>query len=519
MPFYDAWNGLPSDTLLVRAYDFLAVKDKADSALVCYTIVANRYYEGRNSLKDVKNAAEAMVNLGGMYMEYFPDYKRSYEYLLEAKRLAEENDLTYFKAYAYLSLCNIMDINGLLRRKPDPELVPMLQKAFYASVESENYELTATVISNLVQKSIEYGKPELARKEVSRFSTLRPEKRPGLWAHALLMCKGLEAYAAWRYAGAASLFLEAARRVDVALLGYRDEILATVLAADMYRKAGDDVEAERTYLAALSTAEANSCMDYGMIISSRLADLYGAAGRADDELRYGYRYLSLKDSLMYTNQASDIDKVRFLDTLDEVNAEVQAYSVRQARLLRVLGAALAAVAVFGAMLYFLYRSYRKLKKAHDHIYMQNVELLKREEEAASAAKPKYAASNMDTDDKHALFGRIVDVLSTSDEVYSQGFTLNRLAELVNSRYRYVSQVINEETDGNFNALLNRYRIKEACRRMNDVGRYGHYKVEAIAESVGFKSRTGFSALFKKMTGLSPAEYHNIARSKSDKSAY
>lgn len=519
MPFYDAWNSLPSDTLLVRAYDFLVAKDKADSALVCYTIVANRYYEGRNSERDIKNAAEAMVNLGGMYMEYFPDYKKAYEYLLEAKKLAEENDLTYFKGYAYLSLCNIMDINGVLHRKPDPELIPTLKKAFYSSVKSLDYDLTATVIANIVQKSIEYGNPGLASAEVKRFAKICPAERPELWAYALVMCKGLEAYAGGRYAEAAARFIEAAHNVDAELLGHRDEILATMLAADMYRKAGDDAAAEKTYRAALTVAAANACMDYEMTVSSKLADLYAATGRGADEMRYGYRYLCLKDSLMYKNQASDIDKVRFLDTLDEVNAEVQAYSVRQARLLRVLGLTLLAAAVFGVMLYFLYRSYHKLRKAHDRIYMQNVELLKKEEAALSSTKPKYAASSMDTTDKKALFDRVVGVLSTSDEIYSQGFTLNRLAELVNSRYRYVSQVINEKTGGNFNALLNSYRIKEACRRMNDVERYGHYKVEAIAESVGFKSRTGFSTLFKKMTGLSPAEYHNIARSKNDKSAY
>jgi dihydrofolate synthase/folylpolyglutamate synthase len=36
-------------------------------------------------------------------------------------------------------------------------------------------------------------------------------------------------------------------------------------------------------------------------------------------------------------------------------------------------------------------------------------------------------------------------------------------------------------------------------------------IEAIAQSVGFKSRTSFVALFKKLTGLTPSAYQKMAR--------
>ncbi len=77
--------------------------------------------------------------------------------------------------------------------------------------------------------------------------------------------------------------------------------------------------------------------------------------------------------------------------------------------------------------------------------------------------------------------------------------------------RYVSQVINESTNKNFNTLLNEYRIREACKRLTDFDTYGQMTNETIAEGLGYKSRSHFIRTFKKMTGLTPSQYQKIAR--------
>lgn len=73
-------------------------------------------------------------------------------------------------------------------------------------------------------------------------------------------------------------------------------------------------------------------------------------------------------------------------------------------------------------------------------------------------------------------------MENNDEIFS-GFNVERLASLVGSRYRYVSQVIHERFGCNFNTFLNEYRIKEACKRMNDTEHYGNLTIEAISSGV------------------------------------
>ena len=64
---------------------------------------------------------------------------------------------------------------------------------------------------------------------------------------------------------------------------------------------------------------------------------------------------------------------------------------------------------------------------------------------------------------------------------------------------------------NFNAFVNTYRIQTARERLIDVDHYGNLTIKGIAESVGFKSPTTFINVFKKMVGLSPSVYQNMAK--------
>lgn len=205
----------------------------------------------------------------------------------------------------------------------------------------------------------------------------------------------------------------------------------------------------------------------------------------------------------------------------------------------LLLAAAVVVCVIGFLLYRLLRVNGRLRNANKHLYKKNVELLahdaavrqQREKHAMSVdgkallasernaeadgddlqQKAKYKGSRMSENETKELYERVLHIMETSDEIYQMGFNIDKLSELVHSRSRYVSQAINQEYGANFNQLLNEYRIKEACRRLNGKEGYRNMTIESIAESVGFKSRTSFGALFKNTTGLSPSAYQRMAR--------
>jgi hypothetical protein len=78
--FYDRWAGLSSQALMDKAGRFMAEGDKPDSALVCYTIVANRYYERKQGPDDINHSANAMNDAGYIYFFHYFDYQKAYAY-------------------------------------------------------------------------------------------------------------------------------------------------------------------------------------------------------------------------------------------------------------------------------------------------------------------------------------------------------------------------------------------------------------------------------------------------------
>ncbi|MGM9866391.1 MAG: helix-turn-helix domain-containing protein [Lepagella sp.] len=51
----------------------------------------------------------------------------------------------------------------------------------------------------------------------------------------------------------------------------------------------------------------------------------------------------------------------------------------------------------------------------------------------------------------------------------------------------------------------------AQRRILDVKHYGNLTIQAIAESVGYRSQSGFVQLFKKATGFTPSMFQKMVR--------
>lgn len=90
----------------------------------------------------------------------------------------------------------------------------------------------------------------------------------------------------------------------------------------------------------------------------------------------------------------------------------------------------------------------------------------------------------------------------------------RLATLVGSNTRYVSQVINDDYGVNFRTLLNECRVKVAMKRMSDNEHYGIYTIKAISESVGYKSQANFIRVFTQYTGIKPSMYQKISRERT-----
>ncbi|WP_420574790.1 helix-turn-helix domain-containing protein [Kordia sp.] len=84
-------------------------------------------------------------------------------------------------------------------------------------------------------------------------------------------------------------------------------------------------------------------------------------------------------------------------------------------------------------------------------------------------------------------------------------TLNELAQHLQLSSGYLSQIINEKEQKSFFEFVNFYRVEAVKRKLLDQN-YAHYDIFSIALESGFKSKSTFNAVFKKMTQQTPSAY-------------
>ena len=88
------------------------------------------------------------------------------------------------------------------------------------------------------------------------------------------------------------------------------------------------------------------------------------------------------------------------------------------------------------------------------------------------------------------------------------FTLKQYADEFEDKLlstNEISQVLNQARNQSFSDFVNRYRVKEFKRQMEE-GAFEKYTLVAIAQKSGFNSKTSFYRIFKNETGKTPADY-------------
>jgi AraC-like DNA-binding protein len=86
----------------------------------------------------------------------------------------------------------------------------------------------------------------------------------------------------------------------------------------------------------------------------------------------------------------------------------------------------------------------------------------------------------------------------------------KLADLaleINYPIHEISQVLNQDLNQSFSDFVNKYRVEEVKRRLEDKA-FQKYTLMAIAQQCGFNSKTSFYRIFRNETGKTPAEYLN-----------
>lgn len=110
-----------------------------------------------------------------------------------------------------------------------------------------------------------------------------------------------------------------------------------------------------------------------------------------------------------------------------------------------------------------------------------------------------------TNQNKSLRSQLIDLFE-KDRIYKNpDLRIITLSEILKTNRTYISKLINEEFNMNFNEFVNKYRVEEARRLLEDSSQ-DRFTMEHIAERSGFGSVNSFTRAFKKIVGETPGRY-------------
>ena len=123
---------------------------------------------------------------------------------------------------------------------------------------------------------------------------------------------------------------------------------------------------------------------------------------------------------------------------------------------------------------------------------------------------KYEKSSLTAENSDKYLNKLLEIMESEKPFLNNDLTLQKLSEKLSISQHHLSQIINEKMNQNFFDFVNSYRIEEAKKLLLDK-RSELLTILAIAEEVGFNSKSAFNIAFKKYTSMTPTEFKKDSR--------
>ena len=131
--------------------------------------------------------------------------------------------------------------------------------------------------------------------------------------------------------------------------------------------------------------------------------------------------------------------------------------------------------------------------------------IQRQTNVAERSNNKYVASALSEEEKKKIVDVLENIMQTKKLFLNPELKITDVASEVLFPRKQISQAMNEKLSNNFYNFINRYRIEEAKRLLEDT-KYSKFSIEGIAHQSGFNSRSSFYTAFRNETGVTPSQF-------------
>jgi len=176
--------------------------------------------------------------------------------------------------------------------------------------------------------------------------------------------------------------------------------------------------------------------------------------------------------------------------------------------------------VLSALIIIILLLYRQKSRALRQIALRNLDIVRSEQLITNQKKldkeqdrePFPEVNPEDIKETHkTLLPRLQRYIDDEKPYLTAGITLDDMCKGLGTNRSYLSQLINDHYDQNFNSFINELRIKEARRLLSNKNN-DQLSIEAIGTMSGFSNKVTFHTHFRNITGVTPSFYRKVVHS-------
>jgi AraC-like DNA-binding protein len=494
-----------SDKQLFDTAEYYFNKNDFSEALACYSLLLNMIPQCANIENQKKMLEVCFYSAASFY--FMGDYYTSYSLLLEALRLSEVvNDISK-KPRIYLLTGNIYYRFGEydLAKKYYSEFLHFSRDSLEVLGALTNLGHTSTLAGDL-EGANDFLNQALQIAKRHNFAVLHNVES----SLATLYLKKKD-YDLARY-----YYQQSIEGIKKPHVDPKNKYLTLATSLSGFGKLFFEINQPDSaiFYVGLSNAVALE-HDVSLILVDNyllLSQIAESQGRKTDALVYFKQHADLKEANYSRERIIQINQLQHLYEISNRDRQIEQYAIDQrikSQTIRYQRTnqriLLTALILISAFLVFIAIQNRKLNTAYKTLFNKSLEIAEIQEETLISHPKKYKRSTLTDDIQAELLDKILVQMNNTSIICDTEFSVNKLAELVQSNSTYVSQVLNTALKKNFRSFLNEYRIKEA-QRLFSAPDSTKYTIEAVAFQVGFKSRTAFRETFKEVTGVTPNFY-------------
>jgi AraC-like DNA-binding protein len=462
-----------------------------DTAFVCFSLIINTPLKN-NDFEQKKRMVEA-YNKSGIIYYFMCDYQNAYELLIKALLLCERYDYPEYEPRIFTNIGNIY------YRFNKPEIA---KSYFLKALELCKDSITVVILNNLGLIEVNHGKQDSAKYYLTKSLQLSKNYN-NLYVSEILNSIGA--------------FYQKNNLFDSAFYYYRLSLYEATKNNKTTHKIMNLSDIGKLYF---KINELDSAVFYINLSNKEamvsnfpriLAENYLTLSKIDESkglkttaLEYYKQYADLKDTVFSVEKFADINQLQRGYEISKTNAQIEQLVIEKHYQKIIWRVTFVILLVVSAALLLLSIQNKRLNTAYKTLFNKNIKIIEMQKSPNSDTE-KYQKSALTDEMQEELLDKILTIMEDTAVICAPEFSLDRLAELVQSNYTYVSQVINTALNKNFRSFLNSYRIHEAQRLFSELD-LTKYTIAAIANEVGFKSPAAFRKTFKEITGVSPNFY-------------